>query len=130
MSAEPKPVAVCDACGAMIYEEHMRLRSADRWAGKLLCPVCLAEKRGGPVAEAPPGAARELRRAPTTQPGLATRCRSFHAKLTDAALAHMNAQVNDWLEQHPDYFVKFATSSVGVVEGKHSEPHLVLTVFY
>ncbi len=60
----------------------------------------------------------------------ATRCRTFHAKLNDASLAYLNNQVNDWVDSDESIEIKFATSSVGVVEGKHAEPHLIVTVFY
>lgn len=65
----------------------------------------------------------------TGQPN-ATRCRTFHAKLTDAALGHLNEQINEWIDGRDDIEIKFATSNIGVVEGKHADPHLVVTVFY
>lgn len=60
----------------------------------------------------------------------ATRCRTFHAKLTDAAIAHLNESINDWVDEHPDIEIKFAMSNIGVVEGKHQDQHLIVTVFY
>ncbi len=60
----------------------------------------------------------------------ATRCRTFHSKLNDSSLAYLNSQVNEWADGDPAIDIKFATSSVGVVEGKHAEPHLIVTVFY
>lgn len=60
----------------------------------------------------------------------ATRCRTFHAKLTDAAFVHLNDQINEWVDGSDEIEIKFATSSVGVVEGKHPDPHLIVTVFY
>lgn len=61
---------------------------------------------------------------------VATRCRSFHAKLSEGALDFMNNQVNSWVDSDPNVVIKFATSTIGVFEGKHAEPHLILTVFY
>jgi len=60
----------------------------------------------------------------------ARRVRTFHAKLSEAALRHLDEQVNTWLKDNPGVRVKFANTTVGVFEGKHSEPNLVLTVFY
>lgn len=60
----------------------------------------------------------------------ATRVRTFHGKLTEAGVAHMDEQINDWLEEHPDIFIKNTTSSIGMFEGKTKEPHVVLTLFY
>jgi hypothetical protein len=60
----------------------------------------------------------------------ATRVRTFHGKLTEAGVAHMDELVNEWLDGNPDVFIKSSTSSIGVFEGKSKEPHLVLTLFY
>jgi hypothetical protein len=60
----------------------------------------------------------------------ATRCRTFHCKITDASFANLNEQINEWVDEHEDVEIKFALSNIGVVEGKHSDPHLIVTVFY
>lgn len=60
----------------------------------------------------------------------ATRCKTFHCKLAEGAIAYMNEQLNEWCDRNPDIEIKFCTSTVGVFEGKHPEPHLFLTVFY
>ena len=60
----------------------------------------------------------------------ATRCRSFHCKLTDGALEFLNMQVNEWLDKNTDIAVKFVRSDVGMFEGKHKEPNLILTLFF
>ena len=68
---------------------------------------------------------------PLAEPNLpATRVRTFHGKLTEAGVAHMDEQINDWLEAHPDIYIKNTTSSIGMFEGKTKEPHVVLTLFY
>ena len=60
----------------------------------------------------------------------ATRCRTFHAKLNDSAVAFMNDQLNSWADSNLDINIKFATSTIGVFEGKHRDPNLIITVFY
>ncbi|MFH1746268.1 MAG: hypothetical protein ABIG44_04415 [Planctomycetota bacterium] len=61
----------------------------------------------------------------------ATRCRTFHCKLTDSSLLHLDEMVNEWVDDNPEIHVKFATSCIGILEGKSSQdPHLLLTVFY
>jgi hypothetical protein len=60
----------------------------------------------------------------------ATRCRTFHCKLTDASFANLNEQINEWVDEHEEIEIKFALSNIGVVEGKHADPHLIVTVFY
>ncbi len=157
MSASAESIQTCEQCGATIYPEHLRDHAADRWNGRLLCPHCLRESKGSdePLrvpelliadpqhgtsavstarpSSAPGGAAAErsnLKRKLEPGAPVATRCRTFHAKLTDAAFGHMNEQINEWVDAHADISIKFATSAVGVVEGKHPDPHLIVTVFY
>ena len=60
----------------------------------------------------------------------ATRCRTFHGKLTQPGLSHMDETVNEWLDAHPEIFVKSSTTAVGTFEGKTKEPHMLLTIFY
>ena len=42
--------------------------------------------------------------------------RTFHAKLSEAALRHLDEQVNAWLKGHPAATVKFANTTVGIFE--------------
>ncbi len=61
----------------------------------------------------------------------AIRCRTFHTKLTDAAISYMDAVINEWIDKNPQIEIKHATSTIGMFEGKQrQEPHLILTVFY
>lgn len=69
------------------------------------------------------------RKLDSQNPG-ATRCRTFHAKLTEGALDFMTQQINGWLDDNPHIVVKFASSTIGQFEGKHVDPNLILTVFY
>ncbi|MEP0846705.1 MAG: hypothetical protein HRF50_07765 [Phycisphaerae bacterium] len=73
---------------------------------------------------------RQFRRPLLAGSPCATRCKTFHGKLTDAAIAYLNEQINEWADSHDDVEIKFAQTTVGIVEGKHSEPHLIITVFY
>ena len=43
---------------------------------------------------------------------------------------YLDGLINDWLDEHPDIEVKFSNTTVGVVEGKRAEPHLIITVWY
>lgn len=60
----------------------------------------------------------------------ASRIRTFHSKLTDPGLANMDDQINEWLDLHPDIYIKTVTSSIGIFESKTKEPHLFVCVFY
>jgi hypothetical protein len=60
----------------------------------------------------------------------ASRIRTFHSKLTDAGLANMDDVINEWLDSHPEIFIKTVTSSIGIFESKTKEPHIFVCVFY
>lgn len=59
----------------------------------------------------------------------ATRTRTFHSKLNDAALALIDQAINEWIDKG-GIEVKTVSSCIGVFEGKKPEPHLILTVWY
>jgi hypothetical protein len=58
------------------------------------------------------------------------RCRTFHTKLTDAAIGYMDSVINEWIDKNPQIEIKYATSTIGMFEGKRLEPHLIMTLFY
>lgn len=60
----------------------------------------------------------------------ATRCRVFHCKLSEGALEFMLNQINEWLDGNDQIVVKSMNSTIGPFEGKHTEQHLMVTVFY
>lgn len=167
----------CDACGAMVYPEHIQSGIARRQGGRLMCSYCLQDSAaadrhtadphielaepvsfdddepaatssstiisaiggaGGPGSPASAGGAigaarwdeTHFKRPLNPASAGATRCRVFHSKLNDGAIAFMTEQVNHWLDENKDVTVKFSTSTIGVFEGKHADPNLILTVFY
>ncbi len=46
------------------------------------------------------------------------------------ALGFMQDQINEWIDQSPEIDVKHISTQVGMFEGKHTEPHLIVTIFY
>ncbi len=68
-------------------------------------------------------------RSPNVTGSGAIHVKSFNAKLRPDALAYMDQQINEWLDAHPQYEVKFVTSSVGDLKGKTTEPTLILNVW-
>ncbi len=60
----------------------------------------------------------------------ATRCRTFHCKLGEGALDFMVNQINEWLDANEKIVIKFASTTIGPFEGKHTEPNLIVTAFY
>lgn len=72
----------------------------------------------------------KLKRGVSGPTEAATRIRTFHSKLTPAALAHMDDQINEWIDSHPEIYIKTVNTTVGPFEAKHVEQHLIVTIFY
>ena len=85
-------------------------------------------------AETAPGAGgwddERFKRPLDPKTSAASRCRTFHCRISQGAVDFLNEQVNDWLDQNKDITIKFSNTVIGMFEGKHTEPNLILTVFY
>lgn len=68
-------------------------------------------------------------RSPNVTGTGAIHVKSFHAKLTGDSLEFLDKQVNEWLDAHPQYEVKFVTSAIGEWTGKLKEPNLIVMVW-
>ncbi|UCD76823.1 MAG: hypothetical protein JSV91_07820 [Phycisphaerales bacterium] len=98
-------------------------------------PVPMAE------AEGPTGAAKitafgkEERheevwsRTPNVTGKGAIHVKTFHSKITADALIYMDQTINEWLDSHPEYEVKFVNSTVGILSGKLKEPAVICQVW-
>ncbi len=73
----------------------------------------------------------KFRRPLAPQDQGATRVHTFHARMSGSALQNLDYSINEWLDHHPDIYIKDVVASVGVFEAKmSSEQHLVLSIFY
>jgi len=59
----------------------------------------------------------------------ASRVRTFVSKIRPEALDHLDDSINTWLNENPDFEVKFATVSVGDLKGKITEQAIVVNVW-
>lgn len=71
----------------------------------------------------------DWKRSPNVTKTGAIHVRSFHCKLTGDALENLDRQVNEWLDAHPQYEVKFVSTTVGEWTGKLKEPNLIMQVW-
>ncbi|MEM6459621.1 MAG: hypothetical protein AAF710_09550 [Planctomycetota bacterium] len=55
--------------------------------------------------------------------------KTFVAKLRLDAIDHLDEQVNTWLDAHPEYEVKFVTTTVGKLVGKINEDAIFMNVW-
>lgn len=68
-------------------------------------------------------------RTPNVTGAGAIHMKSFHCRLTGDSLEFLDQQVNEWLDAHPQYEVKFVTTAVGMWSGKLKEPSLIINVW-
>ena len=68
-------------------------------------------------------------RSPNVTGTGAIHVKSFHCKLTGESLEFLDKQINEWLDAHPQYEVKFASATVGEWMGKLKEPNLILQLW-
>jgi hypothetical protein len=69
------------------------------------------------------------KRTPNLTGSGAIHVKSFHCKLTGDSLEFLDAQINQWLDDHPEYEVKMVTTSIGEWTGKLKEPALIVNVW-
>lgn len=68
-------------------------------------------------------------RSPNVTGTGAIHVKSFHCKLTGDCLNLLDQQINEWLDAHPQYEVKFVTTNVGEWTGKTKDPALIVSVW-
>lgn len=71
----------------------------------------------------------EWSRTPNATGTGAIHVRTFMSKLTEDGFHALDARVNEWLDAHPQYEVKFVNTSIGTVTGKIKEPHLICQIW-
>ena len=69
------------------------------------------------------------KRTPNTTGTGAIHVKSFHCRLNEDGLAFLDQAINEWLDSHPQYEVKFVTTSIGDWTGKIREPNLIVQVW-
>jgi len=68
-------------------------------------------------------------RTPNTTGKGAIHVKTFVTKLRIDAIEHLDEQVNEWLDTHPEYEVKFVSTATGKLVGKNTEDALFMNVW-
>ena len=68
-------------------------------------------------------------RTPNVNGTGAIHVKSFHCKFADESLHFIDQQINEWLDAHPQYEVKFVTTAVGEWIGKTREQNMIIQVW-
>ncbi len=69
------------------------------------------------------------KRTPNVTNSGAIHVKTFVTKLRLDAIEHLDEQINDWLDNHPEYEVKFVSQSIGKLVGKNTEDALFVSVW-
>ncbi|MDH7598723.1 MAG: hypothetical protein QHH07_03665 [Sedimentisphaerales bacterium] len=56
--------------------------------------------------------------------------KTFFAKLHAGSLAFLEEQIAGWLKEHPNIRIKTTNVTVGDVQGKTTEPNLIVVIWY
>lgn len=84
-----------------------------------------------PRQDRPPAAAaamQAVRKADTS--GRITAVKTFFTKLHSGAIAFLEQQITTWLKDNPDVVVKKTNVIMGEVQGKKTEPNIIITIWY
>jgi len=68
-------------------------------------------------------------RTPNVTGSGAIHVKTFVTKLRLDAIDYLDQQINEWLDNHPEYEVKFVTQSIGTLTGKNTEDALFVSVW-
>jgi hypothetical protein len=73
---------------------------------------------------------REFKRAANLTGNGAVHVKTFHGHLSDDGTRRLDDKINDWLEAHPNVEVKFATTTIGIWDGKTKDQAMIINVWY
>ena len=59
-----------------------------------------------------------------------TGVKTFFTKLHTGAIEFLDEQITKWLKDNPDISIKQTNTTVGEIQGKKTEPNIIITVWY
>ncbi len=74
--------------------------------------------------------ARPLDKKQTVSGDRITGVKTFFTKLHPGALPFLDEQITDWLRNNPGVIVKQTSTTTGEVQGKNTEPNIIITIWY
>lgn len=80
------------------------------------------QKPSAPVAKISAGGAASSERI--------TGIRTFFTKLHAGAINFLDEQITKWLTENPDIVIKRTNMVTGEIQGKKTEPNIIITIWY
>jgi len=62
--------------------------------------------------------------------GRITGVKTFFTKLHAGAMEFLDEQIKKWLQENPGVHIKLTNTTTGEVQGKKTEPNIIITVWY
>jgi DNA-binding Lrp family transcriptional regulator len=56
--------------------------------------------------------------------------KTFFAKLHPGAINFLDEQITNWLKENPGITIKRTNTVTGEIQGKQSEPNIIITIWY
>ena len=56
--------------------------------------------------------------------------KTFYTKLHSGSIDYIDEVINDWLKANPDVLIKKTNTVTGEVQGKKTEPNIIVTIWY
>ena len=66
----------------------------------------------------------------TFSSGKITGVKSFFSKLHAGSLDFLDGLINDWIKENPNLDIKLVQTTVGDIQGKKTEPNIIITIWY
>jgi hypothetical protein len=89
---------------------------------------------GGGAAVTPrPPAPKPVAGRPMDNPapiGRITGVKTFFTKLHAGAMEFLDEQITKWLQENPGVHIKFTNTTTGEIQGKKTEPNIIIHVWY
>ncbi|MFA5239434.1 MAG: hypothetical protein WC476_06975 [Phycisphaerae bacterium] len=101
-------------------------------AGVSHSPLNLSGGSPAPVSkiEAPPGTVVKKQGEKVVSVERITGVKTFFTKLHAGAIEFLDEIIGKWLKENPDVSIKMTNMITGEIQGKKTEPNIIITVWY
>jgi hypothetical protein len=113
---KPIPFDDGDAGGSKVFHSPLNLGGS----GTAKAPASPAAPSVKPTVKAPTGSSSDR----------VTGVKTFFAKLQPGSIHFLDEQINNWLKENPGVVIKRTNTVTGEVQGKQTEPNIIITIWY
>ena len=89
-----------------------------------------AEAAAKPQVQKPSAPVAKVSAGGAASPERITGIRTFFTKLHAGAINFLDEQITKWLTENPDIVIKRTNVVTGEIQGKKTEPNIIITIWY